>query len=164
MNIILGIDPGSRVTGYGVIKQVGTKSYYLASGVIRMTATDMPIRLKGIYQGLSQIIQEFQPTCTAIEQVFMHRNVNSALKLGSARGCAVLAASMQDLPVHEYSPRQIKQAVVGYGGAQKSQVQHMVQAILALNNCPPADAADALAVALCHAAQQRIQLAIAAAG
>lgn len=163
MSIILGIDPGSRITGYGLVKVVGSQSHYIASGCIKASDNTMAIRLKEIYQGLTHIIQTNQPTCVAIEQVFMHRNPNSAIKLGQARGCAILAASIHDLFIHEYSPRQIKQAMVGYGGATKAQMQHMVMSLLALNKCPATDAADALAVALCHAVNQRTQAAIATA-
>jgi len=148
--IILGIDPGSRVTGYGVIRQIGTKSEYLASGCIRLKAEDLASRLKQIFNGVTEIIEQFQPDHFAIEQVFMAKNPDSALKLGQARGAAIVAATLKDLPVAEYSARQIKQAVVGKGSAEKSQVQHMVVHLLKLGATPQSDAADALAVALCH--------------
>lgn len=150
MNIILGIDPGSRLTGYGVIRQQGQKYDYIASGCIRMTTTDMPDRLQQIFEGVSQIIGQTQPTIFAIEQVFMARNPDSALKLGQARGAAIVAAKVAGLSVYEYSARQVKQAVVGTGAADKTQVQHMVKTLLKLPANPQADAADALAVALCH--------------
>ena len=150
MAIILGIDPGSRITGYGVIKQVGGKFEYLGSGCIRVQGDELPERLQQVYNGVSEIIRQFQPTSFAIEQVFMAKNADSALKLGQARGAAIVAATNQSLPVSEYSARQIKQAVVGKGSAEKSQVQHMVTYLLKLPSTPQADAADALAVALCH--------------
>ena len=150
MAIILGIDPGSRITGYGVIKQVGSKFEYLGSGCIRVQGDDLPGRLQQVYNGVSEIISQFQPTSFAIEQVFMAKNADSALKLGQARGAAIVAATNQSLPVSEYSARQIKQSVVGKGSAEKSQVQHMVTYLLKLPATPQADAADALAVALCH--------------
>ena len=150
MAIILGIDPGSRITGYGVIKQVGGKFEYLGSGCIRLQGDELASRLQQIFNGVSEIINQFQPTGFAIEQVFMAKNPDSALKLGQARGAAIVAATNNNLPVAEYSARQIKQAVVGKGSADKVQVQHMVTHLLKLTATPQADAADALAVALCH--------------
>jgi crossover junction endodeoxyribonuclease RuvC len=149
--IVLGIDPGSRLTGYGVVRYQGNKFEYLGSGCIRVGDHDFPTRLKMIYQGISQLIEQFSPDSFAIEQVFLARNPDSALKLGQARGAAIVAATMQDLPVFEYSARQIKQAVVGTGAAKKEQVQHMVKQLLKLPGTPQADAADALGVAICHA-------------
>ncbi|KZN36193.1 crossover junction endodeoxyribonuclease RuvC [Pseudoalteromonas luteoviolacea] len=151
MAVLLGIDPGSRFTGYGVIQHQGAKFQYLGSGCIKLADHDFPMRLKMIYQGVSQLIEQFSPDSFAIEQVFMAHNPDSALKLGQARGAAIVAATMQEVPVHEYSARQIKQAVVGTGGANKSQVQEMVKRILKLPGTPQADAADALAIAICHA-------------
>ncbi|WP_392565114.1 crossover junction endodeoxyribonuclease RuvC [Utexia brackfieldae] len=150
MAIILGIDPGSRLTGYGVIRQSGRQLEYLGSGCIRTAAPDIPTRLKRIYAGVNEIIQQFQPQFFAIEQVFMSRNADSALKLGQARGAAIVAAVNHDLPVFEYAARQVKQSVVGTGAADKSQVQHMVKTLLKLPACPQADAADALAIAITH--------------
>lgn len=150
MQIILGIDPGSRVTGYGVIGVKGNTTKYLGSGCIKVMDDNLAKRLKNVFDGVSQIIEQFSPTVFAIEQVFMAKNPDSALKLGQARGAAIVAATCQDLPVFEYSARQIKQSVVGKGNADKTQVQHMVTHILKLANTPQADAADALAVALCH--------------
>lgn len=156
MNIILGIDPGSRLTGYGVIRQVGMQFQYLASGCIRLNPTDdLAQRLLDIFNGISEIIVQTQPTVFAIEQVFMARNADSALKLGQARGAAIVAAKNNALDVFEYSARQVKQAVVGTGAADKAQVQHMVRTILKLPANPQADAADALAVALCHGHTQQ---------
>ncbi|WP_111976420.1 crossover junction endodeoxyribonuclease RuvC [Algibacillus agarilyticus] len=151
MTVFLGIDPGSRLTGYGVIRQVRNKFEYLGSGCIRLGDAPLPERLKNIHQGITEIIKQFQPEEFAIEQVFMAKNPDSALKLGQARGAAIVAAVLVDLPVFEYSARQIKQSVVGKGNATKSQVQHMVQSILNLSKMPQADAADALAIAMCHA-------------
>ncbi|CCQ12290.1 Crossover junction endodeoxyribonuclease RuvC [Pseudoalteromonas luteoviolacea B = ATCC 29581] len=151
MAIILGIDPGSRLTGYGVIAYKNNKFEYLGSGCIKVGDFDFPTRLKMIFQGVSQLVDQFSPDTFAIEQVFLARNPDSALKLGQARGAAIVAATIQDLMVFEYSARQIKQAVVGTGAAKKEQVQHMVKQILNLPGTPQADAADALAVAICHA-------------
>jgi crossover junction endodeoxyribonuclease RuvC len=153
--IILGIDPGSRITGYGVIRQVGGKFEYLGSGCIRLQGDELAPRLQQIFDGVSEIINQFQPTGFAIEQVFMAKNPDSALKLGQARGVAIVAATNNNLPVAEYSARQIKQAVVGKGSADKVQVQHMVTHLLKLSATPQADAADALAVALCHSNTQQ---------
>ncbi|MBT0587557.1 crossover junction endodeoxyribonuclease RuvC [Alteromonas oceanisediminis] len=148
--IILGIDPGSRVTGYGVLRYQQGKPYYMGSGCIRVSG-ELDNRLNQIFCGVRAIIEEFSPNQFAIEQVFMAKNPDSALKLGQARGAAIVAATQGALPVAEYSARQIKQAVVGRGSAEKSQVQHMVTHLLDLNATPQSDAADALAVALCHA-------------
>ena len=148
---ILGIDPGSRLTGFGIIEVQQRKSVYITSGCIRMQSKPMPSRLHEIYTGINQIIVQYQPNVSVIEQVFMYRNAASALKLGQARGVAIVACVQHGLPVHEYAPTQIKQAVVGTGRADKVQVQHMVKVLLSLPASPPADAADALATALCHA-------------
>jgi len=147
---ILGIDPGSRLTGFGIIDISKRSSKYVASGCIRIQSDSMPLRLQEIYVGLNQIIEQYKPNTSAIEQVFMHRNPASALKLGQARGAAIVACVQNNLPVYEYAPTQIKQAVVGKGHADKIQVQHMVKVLLSLLKTPQADAADALAVALCH--------------
>lgn len=151
MSIILGIDPGSRVTGYGVIEQRGHKCTYIASGCIRTKGDNLAPKLDMIFNGVSEIIQQYQPSEFAIEQVFMAKNPDSALKLGQARGAAIVAATQADLYVCEYSARQIKQAVVGGGAASKEQVQAMVMQILDLSGRPQSDAADGLAVAICHA-------------
>lgn len=157
MPIILGIDPGSRITGYGVIKKEGRKITYLGSGCIKAFSSnkdeedDFSARLQTIFSGVSELIIQFSPELFAIEQVFMGVNPGGALKLGQARGAAIVAATNNGLAVAEYSARQIKQSVVGTGAADKVQVQHMVKSILKLPGTPQADAADALAVALCHA-------------
>lgn len=148
---ILGIDPGSRITGFGIIDVEGSRVRYVTSGCVRMKNNDaLPERLKTIYEGVHDIVDLHKPQVMAIEQVFMKVNVNSALKLGQARGAAICAGVMQSLSVYEYSPTQIKQAIVGKGNAAKAQVQHMVVALLKLKGEPQADAADALACALCH--------------
>jgi crossover junction endodeoxyribonuclease RuvC len=152
---ILGIDPGSRLTGFGVIEVRRFKAVYVTSGCIRMQSKSMPLRLQEIYTGISQIIEQYQPTVSAIEQVFMYRNAASALKLGQARGVAIVACVQHGLSVHEYAPTQIKQAVVGNGHADKIQVQHMIKVLLSLSDTPQEDAADALAVALCHIHHQK---------
>ena len=151
MALIIGIDPGSRVTGYGVINWVGKHYQYVDSGCIRVTADELPERLQQIYDGITQLILANTPQEMAIEKVFMARNADSALKLGQARGVAMVCGVNHGLPVAEYSARQIKQAVVGKGAADKAQVQHMVTALLKLQKSPQADAADALAIAICHA-------------
>jgi crossover junction endodeoxyribonuclease RuvC len=147
---ILGIDPGSRLTGYGVIEIASRKVHYVASGCINAKDGELPQRLGTIYRGVSQIITEFQPAQFAVESVFMAKNAASALKLGQARGVAIAAAVAHELPVYEYAARQVKQATVGTGRANKEQVAHMVRVLLNLPGIPQADAADALAIALCH--------------
>ncbi len=151
MAIIIGIDPGSRITGFGLIESDGSKHKYITSGCIRVSNKKFPERLQQIFASLSEVIQQHKPQHAAIEQVFMHVNANSALKLGQARGAAITALVNNNLPVAEYSARQIKQGVVGFGAASKTQVQHMVKLILNLDGDIQEDAADALAAALCHA-------------
>ena len=151
MSVILGIDPGSRITGYGVIKTVAGRHSYIACGCIRTSGEKMHDRLQQIFDGLREIIQTYAPEEAAFEEVFMHRNANAAIKLGHARGAAIVATSIHTIRFAEYTARQIKQAIVGYGAAKKPQVQHMVCQLLNLNAMPSNDAADALAVALCHA-------------
>ena len=148
MTVIMGIDPGSRHTGYGLIRIDGNQSFHIASGCIHLGNTPLTERLQTIFSELQIIIQQYQPQEAAIEQVFMHDNPGSALKLGQARGAAIVALT---IPVAEYSARQVKQSVVGYGAAKKEQVQHMVGRLLNLPDKLQADAADALAIALCHA-------------
>ncbi|NLZ38380.1 MAG: crossover junction endodeoxyribonuclease RuvC [Firmicutes bacterium] len=151
--LILGVDPGIAATGYGVVKIEGQKACALEYGCIRTPAkTPMPDRLLQIYQGLQQILTSYNPDTVAIEKIFFAKNAISAMQVGEARGVAVLAACHAGLQVYEYTPLQVKQAVVGYGKAEKNQVQQMVKLILGLNEIPrPDDAADGLAVALCHA-------------
>ncbi len=151
MAIILGIDPGSRKTGYGLVSTESGRTIYVASGVIKIESVlSLPERLKVIFDSVSEIIDVHQPQEFAIENVFMSKNASSALKLGQARGAAIVAAVNHDLPVSEYDARKIKQSVVGTGAADKLQVQHMVKTLLKLAQSPQEDAADALAVALCH--------------
>lgn len=151
MTLILGIDPGSRATGYGVIESVGNRLKYVGCGCIRPTPGDHPARLKDIFRQLSSVIEEYSPQECAIEEVFLGKSVSSALKLGQARGAAMVACLHADLPVAEYPARTIKQSVTGSGAADKFQVQHMVRVLLGLQGKLQADAADALAIAICHA-------------
>ena len=149
---ILGIDPGSRVTGFGVVQVLRNgRIEYIASGCVRVPQGELAYRLKTVYDGVTEIIKTYQPTMLAIEKVFMAKNADSALKLGQARGAAILAGANQMLDVAEYTALQIKRAAVGKGHAGKQQVQHMVKALLGLSTAPQADAADALACAICHA-------------
>ena len=148
---IIGIDPGSRITGFGVIESDGMHSRHITHGTLRLRGDALPPRLGQIFAELGQIIDEFQPEVMAVEQVFVAKNPASALKLGQARGAVICAAVSRRLRVVEYTPTRIKQAVVGIGRADKEQVQHMVQLILKLAEKPVPDAADALAVALSHA-------------
>ena len=157
MTRILGIDPGSRITGYGIIEESLRGSRYITSGSIRVKSDYLPERLKQIYAGVSEIVEQFQPEQMAIEQVFMHKNADSALKLGQARGAAICAAQSGGLPVFEYAARQIKQALVGKGNAQKDQVQHMVKILLCITGTLQVDAGDALGVCLCHAHHQQTE-------
>ena len=150
---ILGIDPGSRITGYGVIEIVPAapdRATCIAHGVIRTGSGEFPDRLGAIFAGVQELIRDHAPTQVAVENVFVSRNPSSALKLGQARGAAITAAVSLGLPVSEYAPRLVKQAIVGRGGADKAQVQHMVCVLLSLREALAEDAADALAVALCH--------------
>ena len=147
---ILGIDPGSLRTGFGVIEIDSGRARYVACGIIKIASKPFPERLGIIYRGISEVIAEHQPNAVAIEEVFFATNPRSALKLGQARGAAVTAAVMAELPVFEYAPRLVKQAVVGTGAADKAQVQFMISRLLRLSAAPGEDAADALAIALCH--------------
>lgn len=150
MTRILGIDPGSRKTGYGIIDMSEGRPVWVDSGCIRLGADDLASRLKILSESLQTLLKQFQPDEMAIEQVFMHRNADSALKLGQARGAAISVVALQHLPVHEYSATQIKKTIVGKGNAAKEQLQHMITAMLELSSTPQEDAADALGVALCH--------------
>ena len=154
---ILGIDPGSRLTGFGVIDETATGYQYIASGCLRIKGDDFPLRLKQIFAGISDIVEQYQPVEMAIEQVFMHKNADSALKLGQARGAAICAVQLFDIPVFEYAARQVKQAVVGKGSADKLQVQHMVKILLGITGELQIDASDALGISLCHANFQQTQ-------
>ncbi len=148
---ILGIDPGLRTTGFGIIRKQGGQLAYVASGTIKTPDADLPQRLKTILDGVAEVIRTYAPDCAAIEKVFVNVNPQSTLLLGQARGAAICALVSADLPVAEYTALQIKQAVAGHGKAQKRQVQDMVQRLLALPGLPGTDAADALGVAICHA-------------
>ncbi len=148
---ILGIDPGLRVTGFGVIDVEGPRLRYVASGVIRIPVGSLPPRLKTIHDGIAGVVGEYRPDSAVAEIVFVNVNPQSTLLLGQARGAAIGALVSHGLPVHEYTALQVKQAVVGYGRAAKSQVQQMVQRLLSLPGVPSTDAADALACAICHA-------------
>ena len=147
---VLGIDPGSRRTGYGLVAVRDRAAEYVASGCIKAEIGDMPQRLGIIYRGVSELIDQFNPTELAIEEVFLAKDPSSAIKLGQARGVAIAAAVAADLPVYEYAARRVKQALVGTGRGSKDQVAHMVRILLKLPGAPQADAADALAIALCH--------------
>lgn len=148
---ILGIDPGLRVTGYGVIDQIGQQLAYQASGVVRTEAGELPGRLSLLFGGVCEMVEAFRPEAAAVEKVFVNVNPQSTLLLGQARGALIAALTHMGLPVFEYTALQVKQAVVGNGHADKIQVQHMVKRLLNLPAEPSADAADALACAICHA-------------
>jgi len=148
---ILGIDPGSRLTGFGILDCASSGATYVASGAVRTREGAFPERLRLIFHAVKEIVEEYQPDIVAIESVFMHRNAASALKLGQARSAALCATFGFELEIHEYAPRAIKQAIVGTGAATKEQIQHMVRSLLELDGDPAPDAADALATALCYA-------------
>lgn len=148
---ILGIDPGLRTTGFGLIEKQGQRIFYLASGTIKTIDGALPDRLKTIFTGVAEIISRYQPDCAAIEKVFVNVNPQSTLLLGQARGAAICALVHAHLSVAEYTALQVKQSVVGNGKAKKEQVQEMVRRLLQLPSVPGPDAADALGVAICHA-------------
>ena len=154
---ILGIDPGSRLTGFGVLDFQGDTPTYVASGTVASMDGAFSDRLRQIFDSVSGIVLEYEPDIVVIESVFMHKNAGSALKLGHARSAAICATFGYNVEVVEYAPREIKQAVVGTGAATKEQVQHMVVSILKLGGTPAPDAADALAAALCHGNQRRVR-------
>ena len=151
MKRILGIDPGSRFTGYGIVEIDNERMRWVVSGCIKVKGDTLADKLKVIASGLDELVQTYEPHEAAIEKVFLSRNVDSALKLGQARGAAISTVSLRDIPVSEYSPSQIKKSVVGKGNAAKEQVQHMMKVLLQLSDFPQEDAADALAIAVCHA-------------
>lgn len=148
---ILGIDPGLRITGFGVIEKIGSQLVYVSSGCVVTGESGLPARLKTILDGLNEIIGQHKPEQVAVEQVFVNINPKSTLLLGQARGAAISAVVLRELPVYEYTALQVKQAVVGNGHARKEQVQEMVMRLLGLGERPRPDAADALACAICHA-------------
>jgi crossover junction endodeoxyribonuclease RuvC len=147
---ILGIDPGSRITGFGIVDIQGDRTVPVHFGVIKAGKGEFTERLGIIFNGVKDLVEEYQPDSAAVETVFVSHNASSAIKLGQARGAAVCAIIAGEVPVGEYSPRSVKQAIVGRGAADKAQVQHMVRVLLGLQEVPAEDAADALAVAICH--------------
>lgn len=159
--IILGVDPGSQITGVGVIKACGADLSHIYSESIKLPKGDLSQRLKQIYASLQNVIAQTRPDIIVIEKVFLAKNPQAALVLGHARGAAVLAAVNNDIAVTEYSATEIKKTVVGRGRADKSQVQHMMRVLLSLRVAPDVDASDALAAAVCHAHHHQMQLAIA---
>lgn len=161
---ILGIDPGSRLTGYGVVETAGDRIAWVQHGTIRTDGEDFPSRLAQIYAGIGEVLATWQPQEVAIERVFVHRNADSALKLGHARSAAICATFAHTVTLHEYAPRAVKQAVTGLGGAGKEQVARMVCMLLGLQEEPQADAADALAIAICHSNSRRLNRQVAGAG
>ena len=157
---ILGIDPGSQNTGYGIVDWQGGEARYVASGAIRTRGAEFPPRLRQIFEGVQALVREYTPDEVAIERVFMHRNADSALKLGQARGAAICAAYSASPVVFEYAPREVKLAVVGQGGALKEQVQLMVKTLLRLQGELGPDAADAIGLALGHAYSREVRAAV----
>jgi crossover junction endodeoxyribonuclease RuvC len=153
---VLGLDPGSIRTGFGVIQCGAHDPRHVANGLIKVQGASLAQRLRHIYEAVCELVELHQPDEIAIERVFVHRNVDSALKLGQARGVTLCAAASRGAPVYEYAPRAIKLAVVGYGNAEKTQVAHMVRGMLGLEVLPGADAADALAICLCHGQSRRL--------
>ena len=154
---ILGIDPGSRLTGFGILDFVGDQPRYVASGTVKSPDGMFPDRLKTIFLAVGEIVDEYRPDIVVVESVFMSKNAGSALKLGHARSAALCATFAFDIEVFEYAPREIKLAVVGTGAASKTQVQHMVVSLLQLDATPSTDAADALAAAICHGNQRALK-------
>jgi crossover junction endodeoxyribonuclease RuvC len=150
--LVLGIDPGTAITGYGLVRETEEGLVLVDCGVITTTPDQpLPVRLQGVYHGLADIARRHQPDAAAVEELFFSRNARTALSVGHARGVALLALAEAGLPVYEYKPLQVKQAIAGYGGAEKQQVQQMVSLLLNLDEVPrPDDAADAVAVAVCH--------------
>lgn len=157
--VVLGIDPGTAITGYGLVREAAAGPVLVAYGVIRTPAgAPMPERLRSIYQGLQELIALYAPDTAAVEKLFFQKNVSTAMTVGQARGVVLLALAQAGVTVGEYTPRDVKQAVAGYGGAAKPQIQKMVRALLHLTEIPqPDDAADALAVAICHLHSMRLQ-------
>lgn len=149
--IILGIDPGTRIVGYGVLDKKGTIVRVQDYGVIKVVASDeLPKRLKGIYQGLQRLIKQVRPDMVVVEDVFYAKDVRATIKMGEGRGVVLLCAALKNIPLYEYTPAEVKKSVTGNGRADKSQVQKMVKHILGLKEIPKPDEADALAIALCH--------------
>lgn len=160
--IIIGVDPGVAITGYALVEECGNDYLYIASGCIR-TKKELPPgdRLQAIYGGIHELVEKYKPTAIAVEKIFFSKNVRTAFQVGEARGVVILAATRSKLEIFEYTPLQVKQAVAGYGKAEKSQVQKMVQMLLKLAEPPRVDdEADAMAVALCHLQYRRFQEAV----
>jgi crossover junction endodeoxyribonuclease RuvC len=158
--LVIGIDPGTAITGYGLVQDLPDGSLAIVDyGVIETPAgMEMPVRLLDLYRGLSNILLLHQPDCGAVEKLFFQKNVRTAISVGQGRGVVLLALAQAGLPVAEYTPLEVKQAVAGYGGADKAQVQYMVRALLNLQEIPrPDDAADALAVAICHLSSAKMR-------
>lgn len=159
MVLVLGLDPGTAITGYGLVQEEGDALRAVAFGVIR-TEPDVPLpqRLASLYAQLSELVHTYQPDAAAVEELFFSRNVRTAMAVGQARGVVLLALAQANIPLDEYTPRQVKQAVAGYGSAAKDQVQEMVRLLLNLPDVPqPDDAADALAIAICHLHAMRMK-------
>lgn len=156
---VLGIDPGTLNCGYGIVEEEDSRLFYVTSGGIKSSSkTSLPKRLKKIYEGIEEVIEKHKPDGMAIENLFFSKNVRAALKLGEAKGVAILAAVKRGIPVFEYSPLEIKKSVVGHGSAEKRQVQNMVKVLLGLKSIPhPPDLADALALAICHIHAHRMK-------
>lgn len=154
---IIGVDPGSRCTGYGIIDSNGFQHEYITSGYIRLSTDELPDRLGEIFNKLNDLITSWQPGTMGIEQVFVNKNVDSALKLGQARGAAICSGVQANLTVGEYTPRAIKKAVTGVGSADKQQIQQMMKLLLKLDFVPQSDEADALAIAICHANHMHVK-------
>ena len=154
---VIGIDPGSRITGYGVVDTDGFRHSYVTSGFIRVNADTLGDKLGIIFEEVSRVLDRWRPESMAIEQVFVKHNVDSALKLGQARGAAICAAVQAKIPLGEYTPRAIKKAVVGNGAADKNQIQQMTKQLLGLEELPQTDEADALAIAICHAHHVKVK-------
>ncbi len=156
---VLGIDPGTLNCGYGIVEEEDSRLFYVTSGGIKSSSkTSLPKRLKKIYEGIEEVIEKHKPDGMAIENLFFSKNVRAALKLGEAKGVAILAAVKRGIPVFEYSPLEIKKSVVGHGSAEKRQVQNMVKVLLGLKSIPhPPDLADALALAICHIHTHRMK-------
>ncbi len=159
---ILGIDPGSLFTGYGVVDSEGQTLKHVASGCVRTSGGEFTRRLRDIFFGIDVLVDEFRPMELVVEKAFVHKNADSALKLGQARAAAICATLKYELPVHEYTPREVKLALTGKGSAGKEQVQHMVKILLSLQGRMQVDSADALAVAICHAHSRNLRLLLAA--
>jgi crossover junction endodeoxyribonuclease RuvC len=158
---ILGIDPGSLFTGYGVVDSEGQNLKHIASGCIRTRGSEFAQRLREIFFGVAAIVDEFKPLELVVERAFVHKNADSALKLGQARAAAICATLRQELSLHEYTPREVKLALTGKGSASKDQVQHMVRILLRVSGRLQVDSADALAVAICHAHSRLLRLRLA---